>query len=110
MSKTEREIKLEKEVIQEWDDKPDNILRKAFEEALDGGLERERIHLARALRAEKKLDIAVTALQEYADEECWEDTYVGNKNSTENYIWCKKGGLCSYGYLTAQQALKEIEK
>lgn len=64
----------------------------------------------REIELENKLSIAIKALKKYADEECWEDTYVGEKDSGQDYTWCKKGGLCSYGYLTAQQALKEIEK
>lgn len=62
MTKTEREIELEKEVIQEWADKNDNIFKKAFDEAISSGLEREKIHLKRALEAEKKLDIAINAM------------------------------------------------
>ena len=30
----------------------------------------------REIELEKKLSIAVKALKKYADEECWEDTYV----------------------------------
>lgn len=57
-----------------------------------------------------KLEIAVKALEKYANEDNWEDTYIGDRGTDLDYIWCEKGGLCTYGYLTAQQALKEIEE
>lgn len=76
MNKTAREIELEKKVA--------------------AGLRCEKIHLNRALRAEKKLEIAVKALRKYADRKTWD---------------CCYRNQCAYvdGYI-AQQALKEIEK
>lgn len=76
MNKTAREIELEKKVA--------------------AGLRCEKIHLNRALRAEKKLEIAIKALKEYADKKTWD---------------CCYRNQCAYvdGYI-AQQALKEIKK
>lgn len=76
MSKTAREIELEEKVA--------------------AGLRRELIHLNRAFRAEKKLEIAIKALKEYADKKTWD---------------CCYRNQCAYvdGYM-AQQALKEIEQ
>lgn len=41
---------------------------KELEKQLAGGLEREKIHLNRAFRAEKQLEIAVKALEEVIKE------------------------------------------
>lgn len=44
----------------------------------------------REIELEKKLSIAVKALKEYADEECWEDTYVGKKIQDKITLGTKK--------------------
>lgn len=76
MNKTAREIELEKKVA--------------------AGLRCEKIHLNRAFRAEKKLEIAVKALKYY--------------ENRRTYNLCALQ-QCSYvDGAVAQQALKEIEK
>lgn len=79
--KTDREIELEKE--------------------LAGGLEREKIHLNRALRAEKKLEIAIKALRE-AD--------ILNNSLQEDV--CEDMDIYTerYGYSEISKAFKKQEK
>lgn len=87
MNKTAREIELEKKVA--------------------AGLRCEKIHLNRAFRAEKKLEIAVKALKFYAEMENVECFgYCGDTNR-EHYLDIE--AVIEDGH-TAQQALKEIEK
>lgn len=68
MSKTDREIELEKKVA--------------------AGLRCEKIHLNRALRAEKKLEIAVNRFLVIKNQiELWKTGYYGKKeNCVEYYI------------------------
>ena len=58
---------------------------------------------AREIELEKKLEIAVEALKCYANSNCWNDAI----DDYDNFY--KKGAFEDYGYLQAQQALKEIE-
>ena len=81
MNKTAREIELEKKVA--------------------AGLRCEKIHLNRAFRAEKKLEIAVKALEKYADKKNWEDI----ENYDEYYVYAQ---FKPCGYEIAQKALKKI--
>lgn len=81
MNKTAREIELEKKVA--------------------AGLRCEKIHLNRAFRAEKKLEIAVKALRIYADKKNWEDIEI-----FDLYYFSARFKPC--GYEIAQKALKKI--
>lgn len=57
----------------------------------------------REIELEKKLEIAVKALKYYAKADWWNDAI-----DDEDNLY-KKGAFENYGYLQAQQALKEIE-
>ena len=81
---------------------------KELEKKLASGLECEKIHLNRAFKAEKKLEIAVRALKFYANEDNFACEslldYVYEKHPTSDCI----DDFCDMGWY-AQQALKEIE-
>ena len=58
---------------------------------------------AREIELEKKLEVAVQALKEYADENNWYDGL-----SCKFYAIIERGLFSSYGFSLAQQALKEM--
>lgn len=58
---------------------------------------------AREIELEKKLEIAIEALKYYAKADWWNDAIDDDDNLY------KKGAFEDYGYLQAQQALKEIK-
>lgn len=57
---------------------------------------------------QKKLDIAVKALREYADEENW--STATTEINTDYFVYeCSMYGLQNNGFEEAQKALKEID-
>lgn len=88
MTKTAREIELEEEVA--------------------AGVRRELIHLNRAFRAEKQLEIAIEALKCYAFEEFEEEEIECDELSPNYGVPVIKSFPYAINPELAQQALKEM--